>query len=123
MYGGITDTITEKEHHNVWVQGSPVVTLETRVLSEILDEANAPNFIDYFSLDTEGSEEVILRTFPFNKYTFGTITVEHNNEEPKRTNIRAILERNGYSLAKEVHFDDWYLNNIFVPMRGSNAAT
>ena len=100
--------------HSSDTMGAESQKVETRVLSEVLDELKAPAFIDYFSLDTEGSEEEILRPFPFYKYTFGVITVEHNYEEPKRSNIRNILSSNGYSLESQVDFDDWYINNIYV---------
>ena len=91
------------------------VELETKLLHELLDESKAPPFIDYFSLDTEGSEAEILMSFPFWKYRFGAITVEHNFEEPKRSEMRAILGRNGYSLFKSVDFDDWYLKDDYIP--------
>lgn len=118
IFGGVVDNIGL---HQDRVKDSEVVTLETKILAEVLDDLAAPLYIDYFSLDTEGSEEEILRSFPFWKYTFGAITVEHNREEPKRSNIRGILEKNGYTLEKEVDFDDWYLNNMFVPMYGKRA--
>lgn len=119
IFGGIKEHFSSS--HAGTVNGAPEELLEAKVLAEILEEADAPTYIDYFSLDTEGSEEEILRSFPFNKYAFGAITVEHNHEEPKCANIRSILEKSGYSLAKEVNFDDWYVNNIFMPVRGSKA--
>lgn len=97
------------------VKDSPRVVLETKLLHELLDESNAPPFIDYFSLDTEGSEAEILESFPFWKYKFGAITVEHNFEEPKRSEIRAILRKNGYRLYRKVQVDDWYMNNDYLP--------
>jgi hypothetical protein len=42
-----------------------VMAMETRTLESVLDEAHAPDYIDYMSLDTEGSELDILSTFPF----------------------------------------------------------
>jgi hypothetical protein len=66
------------------------------------------------NLDIEGSEYDILTTFPFNKYSFGCITIEHNYEEPKRTLMKKILNNNGYTLEKSVEWDDWYVNNKFL---------
>ena len=97
------------------VKDNERVVLETSLLHELLDKSNAPSFIDYFSLDTEGSEKTILESFPFWRYTFGAITVEHNWEEPKRSQIRAILNKNGYKLYRKVEFDDWYMNEMFLP--------
>jgi hypothetical protein len=67
--------------------------------------------MEYMNLDIEGTEYDVLSTFPFNKYSFGCITLEHNHEEPKRTLMREILNKNGYKLEKEVQFDDWYVIN------------
>jgi hypothetical protein len=59
--------------------------------------------IDYLSLDVEGQEYNILRTFPFDKYKFRCITVEHNAPHigPKQQMlIRDLLENNGYKFVK-----------------------
>ncbi len=74
------------------------VRFVTRLLGEVLRENGAPAFIEYMNLDIEGSEYEVLRTFPFEEYRFGCISVEHNYEEPKRSNIRTVLLANGYVL-------------------------
>jgi hypothetical protein len=81
----------------------------TRRLSDILDKHGAPQFIEYMNLDIEGGEFDVLSTFPFDKYSFGCLTVEHNYEEPKRTQIRNLLQSKGYVFEKEVKWDDWYV--------------
>ena len=87
-----------------------VEVMQTRILADILDEHKAPKFIDYMSLDTEGAEYDILSSFPFYRYKFGLITVEHNFQEPKRSMIRQLLDFHGYRIAKEVSVDDWFVN-------------
>ena len=82
---------------------------KTTTLQTLLDRHSFPGYIDFLSLDTEGSEYEILKATDLNKYIFGHIAVEHNLEEPKRTNIRDLLLANGYQLDKEVEFDDWYV--------------
>lgn len=75
----------------------------TNTLENVLDEYKAPNVIDYLSLDVEGQEYNILSTFPFNKYRFKCITVEHNAPHVGEKNqmlIRDILEKNGYTFVK-----------------------
>ena len=47
-----------------------------------MNENNAPTFIDYLSIDTEGSE-IKNERYRFDKYTFGYINIEHNYVEPK----------------------------------------
>ena len=82
----------------------------TRTLESILEECNAPYSIQYMNLDVEGAEFEVLRVFPFQRYAFKCISIEHNYEEPKRTQIRKLLESKGYQLERSVHVDDWYVN-------------
>ena len=77
-------------------------------LNDLLEKSNAPLFIDYLSLDTEGSELEILKSVDLQKYTFGLIDVEHNYVEPRRTKIRDLLTSNGYDYIRENNFDDCY---------------
>jgi hypothetical protein len=65
--------------------------MQTCTLEEILRACNAPTIIDYMSLDTEGSELIILSVFPFNRYQFRALTIEHNFSEPKRTQVSLLI--------------------------------
>lgn len=88
------------------------LSLKTRLLEDILAENNAPSHIQYLNLDIEGAEYEVLKTFPFDKYTFGCMTIEHNYEEPKRTLIRELLREHGYILAMPVQWDDWFIRVV-----------
>ena len=77
-------------------------------LNDLLELSNAPLFIDYLSLDTEGSELEILKSVDLQKYTFGLIDIEHNFIEPRRTQIRDLLTSNGYEFIRENRWDDSY---------------
>lgn len=87
------------------------ITVNTISLNDLLEKSNAPEFIDYMSIDTEGSELEILKTFNFEKYRFGLIHLEHNYLEPKRTQIRNLLTSNGYTFVGANKFDDCYKHN------------
>jgi FkbM family methyltransferase len=87
---------------------SHTVQLKTSLIEDILAKHNVPYEIDYVNLDIEGSEYDVLSTFPFYKYKIKYLTVEHNFEEPKRTMIYDLLQKNGYLREKEVEWDDWY---------------
>jgi FkbM family methyltransferase len=91
-----------------------VVTKAARPIRSVLREHAAPRVIDYWSLDTEGSELAILRSFPFDEYTVRVLTVEHNFT-PARTAIRVFLESRGYRLARLLGIDDGYI--LDVPRR------
>lgn len=81
------------------------IKVKTKTLEDILLEANAPNDIHYLSLDTEGSEYEILKNFPFDKYKFGCITVEHNKNMEKKKLICDLLMSNGYLISKDRRHD------------------
>lgn len=86
--------------------------VETISLLDLLKAYNAPKFIEFLSIDTEGSEFEILASFDFSGYRFGVICVEHNYTDT-RENIRSLLLENGY---RQVHedlsaFDDWFIGD------------
>ena len=87
---------------------------QTRTLESILIEECAPSLIDYLSLDTEGSEFIILKDFPFNRYRIRAMTIEHNKTEPKRTQIRNLLETNNYHYIKSLGDDDLFLHKMMM---------
>lgn len=87
------------------------IIVETISFNDLLEKYNAPSFIEYLSLDTEGTEYEILKNLNFTKYTFGLIDVEHNFIEPRRTQIRELLLSNGYKYLKENKWDDSYVHS------------
>ena len=108
-----TEFIKSIMKNPAWLIDSPTMTLLS-----LLNKHNAPKTIDYFSLDTEGSEYQILKDFDFDTYKFLTLTVEHNcfgknndtRQITKRDNIRTLLTKNGYVLCEgKAHNEDWYV--------------
>jgi hypothetical protein len=79
-----------------------------RTVGSILREHGAPRVIDYWSLDTEGSELAILRSFPFHAHAVRVLTVEHNGTS-MRWRIRRFLESRGYEMVRELGIDDAYV--------------
>jgi len=81
-------------------------------LEDLLHQFQAPSFIDFLSVDTEGSEFEIIQNFDFNKYEFGFICIEHNHTENDQK-IESLLKQNGYTriLKESSDFDGWYLNS------------
>ncbi len=86
----------------------------TRTIRSVLRQARAPRIIDYWSLDTEGSELTLLRSFPFDEYAFRVLTVEHNRF-PVKTQIRSFLESRGYEFVKDLGIDDCYRHATLMP--------
>jgi hypothetical protein len=85
------------------------VELTTTTIGDILVRAHAPSYIHCLSLDIEGAELEALRGLPFDRYSFGAMAIEHNWEEPKRTDIHALLKEPGYERAHTWVQDDFYL--------------
>ena len=103
------------DHHVAARQYGEVYKVNTISLLSLLTQNGAPSFIDYLSLDTEGSEYEILKMFPFNQFSFGVITVEHNFNS-NREHIYDLLSMHNYvRVLEEVSgYDDWYINPTIV---------
>jgi Methyltransferase FkbM domain len=103
--GGIADSLGKWKAE---AEKSPAVELTTTTLGQVLDGANAPSFIHFLSLDIEGAELAALRGVPFDKYRFGAMAIEHNDEEPKRSDLVKFLEEKGYRRVHSYKQDDFY---------------
>ena len=86
------------------------VKIETISLLDLLKTHNAPNVIDFLSIDTEGSEYDILKNFNFSTYQINIICVEHNRSN-QMLKIKSLLEGVGYS---EFLFDKNALDSFYV---------
>jgi hypothetical protein len=96
--------------------GRPItVPKVARTVRSVLQECNAPSVIDYWSLDTEGSEFAILKSFPFDEYSFRVLTIEHN-WKPVRNQIKAFLQSRDYLLVRELEIDDCYVKDVSPPL-------
>jgi FkbM family methyltransferase len=101
--------------HKVFVDyNKTTIRVETTTLSDLLRVQNAPSFIHYMSLDTEGSEYDILRGFPFDTHIVGLLHIEHNHVEPRRTLIRELLRSKGYVFTGANGVDDCYVHSSIV---------
>ena len=80
-------------------------------LEEIFKRHHVPSVIDYFNLDVEGAEELILTAFPFDLYRFNILTIERPTEVVAR-----MLTDNGYKLLKTIksHEDTLWIHNSIL---------
>lgn len=86
--------------------------VETISLEDLLLQNKAPMIIDFLSIDTEGSEFSILRDFPFDKYKFNCVVIEHNFG-PHKSDILDIFLRAGYlPICESVSAQDFW----FIPI-------
>ena len=88
-----------------------VIEVETVSLNDLLLQHHAPDVVDYISVDTDGSEPMIMQGFDFSRHHVQIWTIEHNNET-WRNDIKQIMEQNHYVrvLEKFSGYDDWYLH-------------
>lgn len=84
--------------------------VETITLKDLLDKYNAPNIVDYLSIDTEGAEFDILNAYDFSRH-FKVITVEHNHTQMK-DDIHELLSNHGYIqiFSDLSDWDNWYIH-------------
>ena len=109
MAGGLGGVESELDRWKDFASHGETVELTTVTLGDILERAHAPAYIQYISLDIEGAELKALLGLPFDKYTFGALNIEHNDEEPKRSEISTLLRSHGY---KRVH--SWLQDEFYV---------
>ena len=109
------DSFSNQDMHAHSRENGIKYEVETISLFDLRAEYKAPKFIDYLSIDTEGSEFEILENFDFTAYTFGFISCEHNFTE-NRSKVFDLLSRQGYVRIFEQcsQFDDWYLHKSLV---------
>ena len=102
----------EPNSHGLLKRTTSSYEVDTISLQDLLLSHGAPKYIEFLSIDTEGSEFEILKNFDFQSYRFGAICVEHNFADT-REKINDLLLANGY---QQVHadlsdFDDWYIQS------------
>ena len=68
-------------------------------------------FSGFWNLDTEGSELVLLKSFPWSRHAVRCIAVEHNNlwlHDERQEELCAYLTGVGYRRAVKGEQDDYY---------------
>jgi FkbM family methyltransferase len=108
--GGIDGHIAStREWPNV--KKAKIMEFTTVTLDDILAKAEAPDFIHYMSIDIEGAELEALKGLSFSQHKVAAFTIEHNYEEPKRSQIRNLLESKGCRFVLSLLRDDCYVHN------------
>ena len=104
------ETFNNSDGHSESRKKGKTYEVSTISLLDLLEKYQAPQHIDYLSIDTEGSEYDILSSFDFDRYDIKIITCEHNYT-PQRAHIHALLTAAGYQrrLEQISQFDDWYV--------------
>ena len=97
-------------HANSRMKGTEY-QVQTITLGDLLSEHNAPNQIDFLSVDTEGSEFFILNAFNFSRYQFKVIVVEHNYTDTRKKVYELLTSKGYFRILEEFsQWDDWYIS-------------
>lgn len=113
-YGGIAETLDAKYQAIMelclgasGMKHVSCVHRKTTTLAQLFQKYRVPEWIDYISIDTQGSEEHIIRGFPFATHQFRTMSIEHW-EQPHRESMHQFLTSKGYIRTMTHPHDDFY---------------
>lgn len=111
MLGGIVSEETDNNTRlrSKQLKKAKVIEIYSTTLEKELDKINAPKIIDYLSLDVEGAEWIVLRSFPFHKYMFVCMSIERPNKD-----LDIILESKGYKQVAHLMNDVMYVHDDFI---------
>jgi FkbM family methyltransferase len=98
ILGTVDSYSLSDKHADLRRHGRSPVDVHTKSLMELLDDHESPGVVDYMSVDTEGSELEILGAFDFGKYQFRVVSVEHNDSDKTKSELKTLMEGNGYAL-------------------------
>ena len=115
LYGGVLETI-DKTHTEI-TKNSEVISVLGCSLEQILLENDAPNIIDFISIDVEGGELSILKQVcNIKNYRFRCGCIEHNFRENEELKFIDLLNNSGYDVyfkGKTGH-DLFFIDNQFI---------
>lgn len=84
------------------------IEVDTITFDELMSNYKDITHIDFLSLDIEGGELDVLRSVNFDKYSFGLITVEYNDNYKE---ILELMHSKGYKKLMDNHCDMIFIKN------------
>jgi FkbM family methyltransferase len=88
---GIDGRISEWHKEKVYGDGHSRHVVKTITINTLLSEYNCPSVIDYIHLDIEGSEMMVVKDFPFDRYLVKLFIIEMSDGL-----VRWTLLKNGF---------------------------
>lgn len=102
------------------VHDGEVVEVETISINDAIETNFNGDTPSYISIDTEGSEYEILKSFDFEKFQPVVFTIEHNFTD-LQDKIDDLMISKGYVrvFKKITAFDAWYIHNEAIPTKNA----
>jgi hypothetical protein len=104
-----TQTFDISSMNSYWGVAKKRYLKDALPLVAVLRNHHAPQRIDYLSLDVEGFEYDILRSFPFHEYQIGCLSVERPPPE-----LNKLLINHGYKVLGKLGEDHIYTLNGYL---------
>jgi FkbM family methyltransferase len=115
MLSGLESSMTEKHKQFIKDNGGNMeyITVQTMTFDDLMLNYPEITYIDFLSVDVEGGELNVLKSINFNKFSFGLIILENNEEIPGNGEIlKNFMSGNGYKVLLYLEYDI-----IFVPIK------
>lgn len=97
LWGGVGGGIVGSGFDNKPAQHKSFLKMYTATVREILQRHDAPVVINYLSLDVEGAEDFVMRSFPFDAFRIQVLTVERPKQD-----FFTIMEAQGYRCVGQI---------------------
>jgi FkbM family methyltransferase len=105
---GIASELSEHVVRNFYNESTAAEKVQVTgyPLALLLRQHGAPKRIDFFCLDVEGAEWLVLKNFPFDEFSFSCMTIERGSRDYQL--VRKKLLEQGYRLVKVGGCDDFW---------------
>lgn len=106
---GLRDTYRAQDIGRITRRDHQLLQVPLRSLTSLLDEAQAPDLIQYLDVDVEGHELQVLKGTDFSRYRFGVIGVETRPGFAGFEEIVAYLDEVGYAPVIQLGADTMFM--------------
>ena len=108
---GLVETMSE-HHKNHWHKGSSEYYVNGCPFTKIIEQSQH-KYIDLLSIDVEGAELVVLKTFDF-KIPVYVIVIELDESNPEKdSECRKLLQDNGFTFKKRLCINEFWINESY----------
>merc|ERR1719359_1165301 len=102
---------------NPAVQETESVSVQAQPLHVLLEKIGQ-RAVDFWSLDIEGSEGMVLKGTDFSKVEVGVMLIEMNKNEENNNAIREVMTKEGFRNIGPIRQDQVFVNPKYFQKRG-----